>query len=72
MEKKWYALALLAIFIVLATTSMTHNSATSDEVAHIPAGYSYWQYFDYKINPEHPPLVKLWATLPLLILHPTL
>ncbi|MBI5073483.1 glycosyltransferase family 39 protein, partial [Candidatus Woesearchaeota archaeon] len=47
-------------------------SATSDEVAHIPAGYSYWQYFDYKINPEHPPLVKLWATLPLLILHPTL
>ncbi len=70
--KKWPVFVLLTIFFVLAVTSMTHNSATSDEVAHIPSGYTYWKYFDYKINPEHPPLIKLWATLPFLILDPAL
>jgi len=48
------------------------NSATSDEIAHIPSGYTYWKYGDYKINPEHPPLIKLWATIPLLIIDPAL
>ncbi len=72
MEKKYIAYVLLLIFAVLAITSMTHNSATSDEVAHIAAGYSYWNYFDYRMNPEHPPLVKLWATLPLLFINPAL
>ncbi|MEK6868373.1 MAG: hypothetical protein AABX98_06135 [Nanoarchaeota archaeon] len=70
--KKWPVFVLLTIFFVLAVTSMMHNSATSDEVAHIPSGYTYWKYFDYKINPEHPPLIKLWATLPFLILNPAL
>lgn len=72
MEKRWIPPLLLAVFFLLALGSMTHNSATSDEVAHIPAGYSYWKYFDYKINPEHPPFIKLWATIPLLILQPNL
>lgn len=71
MEKKGYALLLLTIFLVLAASSMRINSATSDEVAHIPSGYTYWKYFDYKINPEHPPLIKLWATIPLLIINPS-
>ena len=37
-----------------------------DELAHIPAGYSYVKYFDYRLNPEHPPLVKALSALPLL------
>ncbi len=72
MDKKYIAFLLLAIFTVLALTSMTHNSATSDEVAHIAAGYSYWRYFDYSMNPEHPPLIKLWAALPLFVINPLL
>ncbi len=71
-EKKWIPFCLLAIFFILAMGSMRINSATSDEVAHIPAGYTYWKYFDYKINPEHPPFIKLWATLPFLIIQPHL
>src|ERR1035437_2363320 len=30
------------------------------------AGYMMWHAGDYGLNPEHPPLVKLLATLPLL------
>lgn len=42
------------------------DSAIVDEVAHIPSGYAYVKYFDYRLNPEHPPLVKILAGLPLL------
>ena len=43
----------------------TRTSATIDEPFHILAGYRYWQCGDYGINPEHPPLLKLLATLPI-------
>ena len=45
-------------------------SATSDEVTHLPSGYSYWVTRDFRMNPEHPPLMKLLAALPLLALKP--
>lgn len=72
MEKKWLVFCLLAVFFFLAIMSMRNNSATSDEVTHIASGYSYWKYFDYTFNQEHPPLVKLWATVPLLFMNPAL
>jgi tetratricopeptide (TPR) repeat protein len=34
---------------------------TLDEPYHIVAGVSYVQRADFRINPEHPPLVKLWV-----------
>ncbi|MDD5431282.1 MAG: glycosyltransferase family 39 protein, partial [Candidatus Pacebacteria bacterium] len=33
---------------------------------HIPAGYTYDKFFDYRLNPEHPPLVKMLSGIPLL------
>jgi hypothetical protein len=39
------------------------ESATMDEAAHIPAGYSYIIKKDMRLNPEHPPLVKDLAGL---------
>ncbi len=42
------------------------DSATMDEVAHIPAGYSMAKYLDYRLNPEHPPLAKTLSGLALL------
>jgi hypothetical protein len=44
------------------------SSATTDEVIHLPAGYSYLRYHDYRMNPEHPPLIKKLAALPLFFL----
>ncbi|MBE7180506.1 MAG: glycosyltransferase family 39 protein [Terriglobus roseus] len=37
-----------------------------DEAAHLYAGYQHWTAHDFGVNPEHPPLVKLVAALPLL------
>ena len=41
-----------------------------DELAHIPAGYGYVRHLDFRLNPEHPPLVKVLAGLPLIFLGP--
>ena len=60
--------ALLFILILQYTVSIRRQSITWDESCHIYSGYSYWTRADYGMNPEHPPLVKLLATVPLLSL----
>jgi 4-amino-4-deoxy-L-arabinose transferase-like glycosyltransferase len=66
-------LVLLVIaFCLQALLALPRLSATSDEPIHLSAGYSYWQTRDFRLNPEHPPLAKLIAALPLLIIRPTL
>lgn len=59
------ACALLGIMLILAIASIWNDTATFDESAHIVAGYSYLRYKDMRINPEHPPLIKDLAGLPL-------
>lgn len=56
---------LAALFLQLTLTSR-QSSNTYDEGDHIFAGYEMWKRADFGLNPEHPPLLKLWATLPLL------
>jgi hypothetical protein len=51
----------------LAVASAAQDSQTHDEALHLTAGYSYWKTGDFRINPEHPPVAKLIATLPLLV-----
>lgn len=59
-------LLLIAIaWLLFAIAAMRQQSATYDEVAHLPAGYTYWAFRDYRLNMEHPPLVKLVAGWPL-------
>ncbi|MEK6375495.1 MAG: glycosyltransferase family 39 protein [Acidobacteriota bacterium] len=60
------AAAALLAFIALALGDLLTTSPTSDETAHLVAGYSYLVTHDYRLNPEHPPLVKMIAALPLL------
>lgn len=63
----WLIVGLIIIvhFAVSWNVSL-RESAVMDELAHIPAGYSYIKYFDYRLNPEHPPLMKALAAAPLL------
>ena len=63
------AVLLLAVMAALLFSSSLGDSATMDELAHIPAGYSYLTQKDYRLNPEHPPLAKDLAALPLLFLN---
>ena len=62
--------ALLALMLALMLGSSWSDSAIMDELAHVPAGYSYVFLRDYRLNPEHPPLVKMLAALPLVFLRP--
>ncbi len=72
LRKRWVISAVACLLVVLAAElflSILQESQTFDESAHIYSGYSYWKRADFGINPEHPPLVKLIAALPLLPLH---
>lgn len=60
------ATVLFSLMTVLSVFSMKNDSLTFDELAHIPAGYSYVKYQDYRVNPEHPPLIKSLSGIPLL------
>lgn len=62
---------VLTVLLMLIAGVLMLNTAASDapimdELPHIPAGYSYVRYLDYRLNPEHPPLLKALAALPLL------
>jgi 4-amino-4-deoxy-L-arabinose transferase-like glycosyltransferase len=68
-HKRLVMLAALCLLCVLAAEellSIRHLSITLDEGAHTYAGYEHWKARDFGVNPEHPPFVKLVATLPLL------
>jgi len=72
-RQRWFVPAVLALLVILALEmflSARLESQIFDEPAHLYAGYSYWLHSDFGINPEHPPLVKLVAALPLLISRP--
>jgi hypothetical protein len=61
----WIVALLLALFAVAGVNSLVRDSVTFDETAHLPAGFSYLDRHDFRMNPEHPPLSKAWAALPL-------
>ena len=61
------AAGLIILQMILVAIIVHGESLTFDEGNHIFAGYMMWHTGDYGLNPEHPPLVKLVATLPLLL-----
>lgn len=56
---------LLLVFLTgittmaLALQSIRGDSLTMDELAHTTSAYSYIAELDYRLNPEHPPLLKI-------------
>ena len=65
----WFlAVGLVLLFFGLSFGSMRGDSAIVDELAHIPAAYTYVHDGDYRLNPEHPPLIKDLAGIPLQFL----
>ncbi|MBL7156517.1 MAG: glycosyltransferase family 39 protein [Candidatus Pacebacteria bacterium] len=65
---KIMATGLLFFVFAICVLSIKNDAVTMDEVAHLPAGYSYLTQKDMRINPEHPPLIKDLAGFPLLFL----
>ena len=58
----WSLLAALVLLAILRSAAGTHrDSFTVDEPWHVVAGKSYARGDGFHLNPEHPPLVKLWV-----------
>ena len=60
-------LILFIVFFVQGVFFISANSPTYDEAAHLAAGYSYFARRDFRLNPEHPPLIKQLLALPLFV-----
>lgn len=62
---------LIICYLVMGVLGIFRMSLTFDELAHIPAGYTYCAENDFRMNsPDHPPLAKMVAAVPLLFLKP--
>ena len=59
-------LGLMAVLSGQLLLSSRRESQTWNEAYHLWAGYRYWQARDFGVNPEHPPLAKWLAALPIL------
>ncbi len=60
-------LVLAAVAAAISLTSLTQKCATFDEPAHLPSGWTHWRYGDFRLESDHPPLARLWASLPWLL-----
>lgn len=72
--RRWFWVGVLVLTGATVGHSMwatSLDSFTIDEAYHIAAGASYLRWGDFRVNPEHPPLVKLVAGLaePERVLH---
>ncbi len=73
-SRRWTIAALAVLLIlhyVLAARSLLVENATVDEVVHLPAGITYWQKGTFRLYHHNPPLFKLAAALPVLMMGPT-
>jgi 4-amino-4-deoxy-L-arabinose transferase-like glycosyltransferase len=70
-----YRIEIVAAFLLFLLAlnmfaAISHKGITNDEIVHIPAGYYHLVAGDFQLNNEHPPLIKMWAALPLLFIQP--
>jgi len=61
---------LLAVMGLQLLAVISRKSITNDEVVSIPAGYYHLVDGNFHISIDHPPLTKMWAALPLLLIQP--
>ena len=59
---KYYKIIIfiaIAFMVIVSVRLAKDDALIFDELSHISAGYSYVSELDYRLNPEHPPLVKI-------------
>jgi len=61
-------LVFAAAFAFLTLSSYITKSATWDEPGHLTSGYFALHLHDYRLNPGHLPLLRMWAALPLVFM----
>jgi hypothetical protein len=61
---------LLCLHAGLLAWGAYYQSPTVDEVAHLPAGISHWQFGRFDLYRVNPPLVRMVAALPVIFARP--
>jgi hypothetical protein len=54
---------ILFAFLSVSLLLLSEKAPFIDDSIHIPAGYSYLLTHDYRLNQEHPPLIKILSGL---------
>jgi len=57
----------ILLWLGMAILFCVKSAATTDEIAYLGAGLSYLEFNDFRMNPEHPPLVKYVCALPVFL-----
>src|SRR6266478_4176119 len=69
LKRSWVKITAVMFLLLVLEFQMLYSvereSLTFDEGDHIFAGYMSLKHHDFGLNPEHPPLVKMVAALPL-------
>ena len=61
---RWVVPALLATHVALLTWLAFKHSPTIDELGHLPAGLSYYEFGTFSLYKVNPPLIKAVGALP--------
>ncbi len=75
MARKWSEILLVAVaicFIALGLHEALSDAPTFDEPVYVASGLAGILHHDVNLNDEHPPLPKLLAALPVLLVHPVI
>ncbi|HEX2122999.1 MAG TPA: glycosyltransferase family 39 protein, partial [Thermoanaerobaculia bacterium] len=67
-DRRWTALLAALVVFTAARVMTTHRvfNQTSDEPFHVAAGYDLLTKGSYALDPEHPPLARVFFALPFL------
>src|SRR3982750_3747404 len=71
MRERWLVLGLFLVLLAQLGYGALSDGATADEVTYIGSGFRHL-HGDFRIDPDHPPLAKMWGALPLLLLRPAM
>src|SRR5580692_7679431 len=70
LKRSWVKIAAVLFLLLMLEFQLLYSvkqeSLTFDEGDHIFSGYMSLKHHDFGLNPEHPPLVKMIAAIPLL------
>ena len=66
---RWFVIAIalmLTVQAIVMTLTAVRLTVTHDEYWHIPVGLLNWKTGRFDVEPSNPPLLRMWATWPLL------
>ena len=69
-RRRWFIIAMASMLTaqaVVMTLTAARLTLTHDEYWHIPVGLLNWKTGRFDFEPSNPPLLRMWATWPLLL-----